>query len=160
MEALIVLILVCALAVLATRYGFDSREAPRSKEHELAMLGLTWGPPAPAAVPSRTPPALLQRLRPRPQSSHSVSRMQLWSDDAFGLALAAARSAEDQRNADMARLARQAVGRGRSLRSQLAVLLTALADWLDPEGAHVHNQAQSALGLLGGSPNGVPRGRS
>jgi hypothetical protein len=43
MEALVPLALLCTLAILATRWGYDSRDSVRSKEQELASLGLTWG---------------------------------------------------------------------------------------------------------------------
>jgi hypothetical protein len=118
MEVLVVVALLCALAVLAARWGVDSRESLRSKEEELAALGLTWGPPAPP-----------------------LAGMQRWHAG-FELDLAAVRLAEDQRRAELARLARQAEGRGRRVRGHLARVLTALADWLDPEAA----RTDSALG--------------
>ena len=42
MELLVVLALLVALGVLAHRYGYDSRERPRSREEELAAGGITW----------------------------------------------------------------------------------------------------------------------
>jgi hypothetical protein len=47
MEVVVVLAVLCVLAVLAGRWGVDSRELPPSKEQELAALGLTWDQPAP-----------------------------------------------------------------------------------------------------------------
>ena len=41
-EGLIVLALFVALAILAVRYGADSRDGIRSREHDLALRGMTW----------------------------------------------------------------------------------------------------------------------
>jgi len=54
LEACLPLVAICLLAVLAMRWGYDSRDALRSQEEELAGLGLSWGadtapPVAPAA---------------------------------------------------------------------------------------------------------------
>jgi hypothetical protein len=127
MELLLVLALLCALGLLAARWGVDSRESLRSKEEQLAALGLTWGPPAP-----------------------SLLRMQGWHAG-FELDLATARLAEDQRRAEMARLARQAAGNSHRIRGHLARVLAALATWLDP---------QTARTAVGGHPVGHPQSPS
>ncbi len=54
MEACLPLVAICLLTVGAMRWGYDSRDALRSQEEELAGLGLSWGadtapPVAPAA---------------------------------------------------------------------------------------------------------------
>jgi hypothetical protein len=41
--ALAVFALLGALAVLAPRWGVDSRDWPRSPEHTLAIRGFAWG---------------------------------------------------------------------------------------------------------------------
>jgi hypothetical protein len=41
--ALTILVLLCALAVLAPRWGVDSRDWPRSPEHTQALRGFAWG---------------------------------------------------------------------------------------------------------------------
>jgi hypothetical protein len=46
-EGLIVLALFVALALLAVRYGADSRDGIRSKEHDLALRGVAWRDPGP-----------------------------------------------------------------------------------------------------------------
>jgi hypothetical protein len=43
MAPLVVLLGLVLLCVLAARFGADSRDLPRSHEHELARLGLVWG---------------------------------------------------------------------------------------------------------------------
>jgi hypothetical protein len=43
MEAIILVALLVALGLLATRYGHDSRAHLRSREDELAASGYTWG---------------------------------------------------------------------------------------------------------------------
>lgn len=53
MEGVAVLTCLCVLAVLATRWGVDSADSLRSKEEELAGLGVTWGPTAPSGMRSR-----------------------------------------------------------------------------------------------------------
>jgi hypothetical protein len=45
MEGLFVLALFVALAILSLRYGVDSRDGLRSKEHDLAARGVTWTDP-------------------------------------------------------------------------------------------------------------------
>jgi hypothetical protein len=42
MIVIIVLLALFALAALAPRFGFDSRESAPSREEELAALGMTW----------------------------------------------------------------------------------------------------------------------
>jgi hypothetical protein len=42
MEAIILVALLVALGLLATRYGYDSRSRLRSHEEDLAALGYTW----------------------------------------------------------------------------------------------------------------------
>jgi hypothetical protein len=42
MEALLILSLFVALALLAARFGHDSREHPASIEEALARQGFTW----------------------------------------------------------------------------------------------------------------------
>jgi hypothetical protein len=42
MEALIVALALVALAILSLRFGWDSRDGIRSREHELARQGMTW----------------------------------------------------------------------------------------------------------------------
>jgi hypothetical protein len=87
MEALAILGLLCALGVLAARWGVDSRDSLTSEEEELAALGVTWGPPA----------------RPRMRSAvtlqawHDLVALQ-WADD---------RVADYRREAERERLARQ-----------------------------------------------------
>jgi hypothetical protein len=41
-EWIVILALVVALGVLAQRYGYDSRDRPRSAEERLAAAGVTW----------------------------------------------------------------------------------------------------------------------
>jgi len=48
MDALIIMALLCALGPLAMRFGYDSRDLLRSKEHELALSGVAWSPHGPA----------------------------------------------------------------------------------------------------------------
>jgi hypothetical protein len=131
MEILAVVAGLCILAALAARWGYDSRESLPSKEQQLADLGLTWDLLASSPVPM--------------ERRHA----------GFDLDLAATRLAEDQRTAEMARLARQAAGRGHSLRGHLARLFTELANWLDPETARTDG-ASRPVGLLGGRPAGRP----
>jgi hypothetical protein len=59
-EALVLVGLACALALLAGRFGHDSRETPYSKEEQLAALGVAWGPPPPVRPDRRR---RLRRLR-------------------------------------------------------------------------------------------------
>lgn len=42
MEFIVAIGVLGLLAILAVRFGHDSRELPRSKEHEQASLGMTW----------------------------------------------------------------------------------------------------------------------
>jgi hypothetical protein len=42
MDALLVLVLFVVLALLAARFGHDSREHPASVEEALARQGFTW----------------------------------------------------------------------------------------------------------------------
>ena len=42
MEVIVILAVVVALGVLAQRYGYDSRDRPRSAEERLAAAGVTW----------------------------------------------------------------------------------------------------------------------
>ena len=56
MEAIGFVVAIVALGALAMRFGRDSREGFRSKEHELAAYGVTWcdlthEPSSPSAVP-------------------------------------------------------------------------------------------------------------
>lgn len=55
MELLISVLLLILLAVLAVRFGYDSREGIQSKEAELARLGMNWpgGLPIPLVRPVR-----------------------------------------------------------------------------------------------------------
>jgi hypothetical protein len=46
MTELLVIAALVALWVLASRYGYDSRDRPRSKEHEQALAGFRWPEPA------------------------------------------------------------------------------------------------------------------
>ena len=46
MTELVVIAVLVTLWVLASRYGYDSRDRPRSKEHELAASGFSWPDPA------------------------------------------------------------------------------------------------------------------
>ena len=48
MEAIALLGLVIAVGLAAQRWGCDSRERPRSKEHELALCGVSWEDLVPA----------------------------------------------------------------------------------------------------------------
>jgi hypothetical protein len=43
-ELLIFFIGLCALAFLATRFGYDSRSSAWSKEAEMGTYGMTWAP--------------------------------------------------------------------------------------------------------------------
>jgi hypothetical protein len=43
-ELLIFVIALCALAFLATRFGYDSRASAWSKEAEMGAHGVTWAP--------------------------------------------------------------------------------------------------------------------
>ena len=88
MEPLIALGLLCALAVLAARWGVDSRESLASKEEQLAALGVTWDP----------------ALR-RPTPGDGALTLEAWSGPP-GLVLASDRMAEYRREVEMARLAR------------------------------------------------------
>jgi hypothetical protein len=47
MDALIILMLLCALGPLALRFGYDSRDLVRSQEHELALRAVEWSPNGP-----------------------------------------------------------------------------------------------------------------
>jgi hypothetical protein len=62
LDALVLLVLACALAVLAVRFGHDSRETSPSKEEQLAALGVVWGGLDPEPRPQR-PRRRLRRLR-------------------------------------------------------------------------------------------------
>lgn len=42
MEFLLILTLFVAFGLLATRYGYDSRDGARSREQELASYGVVW----------------------------------------------------------------------------------------------------------------------
>ncbi len=70
MEFLVAIGVLGLLAVLAARFGHDSRELPRSKEHEQAALGMTWAEllppssPAPLATAVGRPTAVLDDDRP------------------------------------------------------------------------------------------------
>jgi hypothetical protein len=66
MEPVLLLVGLCALGVLAIRFGRDSRESIHSKEQTMAKLGVVWdGVPGDAPKPSPRRPA--HRLR------HSVA---------------------------------------------------------------------------------------
>ncbi|HEV2106965.1 MAG TPA: hypothetical protein VGR16_01735 [Thermomicrobiales bacterium] len=52
MEFIVAIGVLGLLAILAVRFGHDSRELPRSKEHELASLGMTWAEVLPARLPA------------------------------------------------------------------------------------------------------------
>jgi hypothetical protein len=52
MEVIVAIGVLVLLALLAVRFGHDSRELPRSREHELASLGMTWAEVVPAPAPS------------------------------------------------------------------------------------------------------------
>jgi hypothetical protein len=43
MDLLVCVVILCVLGYLAARFGYDSREAPHSKEHDLANFGMEWG---------------------------------------------------------------------------------------------------------------------
>ena len=61
MELLVFFAILCALAVLAARFGYDSRELGlHSAEDRQAHLGLSWG-----RVPK-------PRALPRPRLAHAV----------------------------------------------------------------------------------------
>ncbi len=54
MELLVILSLFIGLAILAVRYGYDSRDRLRSAEDILGAQGLAWGSQAdPSAATSR-----------------------------------------------------------------------------------------------------------
>jgi hypothetical protein len=42
MDLLIFIAVLCALAFLAMRYGYDSRDVPYSEEERLARYGMVW----------------------------------------------------------------------------------------------------------------------
>lgn len=50
MELLIVIAILCAVGVLAIRFGYDSRSLPRSPEEQAALDGMAWDAP-----PTRSP---------------------------------------------------------------------------------------------------------
>jgi hypothetical protein len=45
MEFLVIVLGLCALGLLAERYGYDSRGQLRSREEEAASVGMTWDAP-------------------------------------------------------------------------------------------------------------------
>jgi hypothetical protein len=45
MEFLVIVLGLCALGLLAGRYGYDSRGQLRSREEEAASVGMTWDAP-------------------------------------------------------------------------------------------------------------------
>jgi hypothetical protein len=90
MEFVIFIAALCALAFLAMRYGYDSRDLPYSEEQRLARFGMTW-------------------------EVHS-SRL----DDL-------------RREAVLWRRAQQVMPPPRRLRRRVALVLRALAHWLNPE---------------------------
>lgn len=49
----VALVMLVLLDVLAIRFGHDSRDGLRTKEHELAMHGLTWDEITPDSVAPR-----------------------------------------------------------------------------------------------------------
>jgi hypothetical protein len=42
MELLVIVLALCVLGLLASRYGYDSRDGLRSHEEEAAVTGMTW----------------------------------------------------------------------------------------------------------------------
>ncbi len=149
MEALVILAVLCVLALLAACWGVDSRESLQSREQELAAFGFTWGPPAPSRTTTAHLAAQVDRLLRRHRPDEDVASMREWTD-LFELELAAGRLADYRREAEMARLARLAGAPRRSLRGRLAGLLTALANWLDPETTGAR-RGPAAVGPIGGT---------
>jgi hypothetical protein len=41
-ELLVIVFALCVLGLLATRFGYDSRDGLRSHEEEAATAGMTW----------------------------------------------------------------------------------------------------------------------
>jgi hypothetical protein len=42
MELLLLILAVCLIGILATRFGYDSTAVPHSSEHHLASYGVVW----------------------------------------------------------------------------------------------------------------------
>ena len=42
MELLVIVFALCVLGLLATRFGYDSRDGLRSREEEAAAAGMFW----------------------------------------------------------------------------------------------------------------------
>ncbi len=59
MEGIVALAVLILFAAFAARFGHDSRDGLRSKEHELSLFGLTWGngraQPGPVPEPQCAP---------------------------------------------------------------------------------------------------------
>ena len=72
MEAIAIVLALVALGMLSMRFGYDSRGGARSKEEELASLGMTWGKVAAPPSLSRQPSRPLAR---RPRALAVVTRM-------------------------------------------------------------------------------------
>ena len=103
MELLIAVGLLCALGLLAARWGVDSRELGYSKEQELARLGMTW--------------------RSQPLGHTEVLRLHQTEERRNGTAV--------RRNGHVGVPGRSM--RRRTVRGRLARAFTALAVRLDPE---------------------------
>jgi hypothetical protein len=63
MELLFSVVVLIVFAVLAVRYGHDSREVIQSKEAQLAWFGMQW--PAGRTMPSVRPLSRRRRVRRR-----------------------------------------------------------------------------------------------
>ncbi len=57
MEMLIAIALLAAVALLASRFGHDSRDGFESKERNLASYGMTWDDIHPATATHESRPA-------------------------------------------------------------------------------------------------------
>lgn len=79
----IIVVAILVVAILAVRFGHDSRESVRSKEHELARHGVSWvdctadsaDPRTPAETPVHSPTrAGIDRADPMPPLRVAVMR--------------------------------------------------------------------------------------
>lgn len=70
MELLIAVFAIAALGPLAIRFGHDSRDGYRSREHQLASYGVTWDERAHQAQLA----AQVEAARPRPEPPARTTR--------------------------------------------------------------------------------------
>jgi hypothetical protein len=74
MELLLSVVALIVLAVLAMRYGHDSRTGIQSKEHQLACFGMTW----PGGVPVPLVRPLSRRRRVRRKLARGLLALADW----------------------------------------------------------------------------------